>query len=246
MKTNKTAAVIIVGNEILSGRTRERNAYYLAKELKRIGVTLGRIAVIPDVLEVVSAEVAALRDAFDYVVVCGGIGPTPDDVTRPAVAHAFNVACVPHPEATTILREFYGERCTERRLSMAELPEHAVLIPNPLTGAPGFSLENVFVLPGIPELVEAMFPHVASKMQHGRYVETEFAVDVPESDFADVMEEAMTLFPGVDIGSYPCMSQCKKRWACTIVVKGTDAEKVREAEVWLRAAVAKAGAAGRE
>jgi molybdenum cofactor synthesis domain-containing protein len=234
--SNKTAAILIVGNEILSGRTRDKNACFLTCALKSIGVLVKRIVVIPDVVAQIVAEVNALRSTFDYVVVCGGIGPTPDDVTRPAVAAAFGVPCEPHAGAVCILHEYYQERITPRRLVMAELPRGAALIPNPTTGAPGFAVENVFVLPGIPALVEAMFAQVAARMEHAPFAEVEFPVALPESEFADVMDTAVARFPAVEIGSYPSCDG--GTWRCALVIKGGDAIQVQHAREWLQAAIA--------
>jgi molybdopterin-biosynthesis enzyme MoeA-like protein len=182
-------------------------------------------------------EITRFRNSFDYTIVCGGIGPTPDDLTRPAVSEAFGVACVPHPEAVRLLKDFYRERCTDRRLTMAELPENAELIANPLTVAPGFQVENVFVLPGIPELVEAMFPGIAKRLVHGTLYETEFSSRLGESDFADLMEAAMKLFPDVDLGSYPSLTH--DTWRCTIVLKGYLQATVTAAADWLQTEIDK-------
>mgnify|MGYP000905594908 CR=1 FL=1 len=230
LSSNCTAAIIIVGNEILSGRTRDANAYWLAQQLKTIGVMLRRILVIPDVVETIVAELNTLRAAHDYVIVCGGIGPTPDDVTRPAVAAAFGVPCEPHAEAVRILTAFYGARATPRRMTMAELPRGCALILNPYSGAPGCRMENVFVLPGIPELVEGMFPQVAACMRHGCLFEHEMRVTLGESEFADLMDEALTRFPAVDVGSYPSMHA--QGWRCALVLKSADAAALEEARAW--------------
>ncbi len=232
---NKHAAILIVGNEILSGRTRDKNAYFLAGALKTIGVLVKRMVVIPDVIEQIAAEVNALRRDFDYVIVCGGIGPTPDDVTRQAVALAFGMPCEPHPAAVRILRDYYKERISARRLVMAEVPRAAALILNPNTGVPGFAVENVFVLPGIPELVESMFAHVAACLVHAPFVELEFPVALAESEFADVMDAAVARFPAVEIGSYPSCSA--GQWRGALVVKGGDALQVQQAKAWLQAAI---------
>ncbi|MCX7848097.1 MAG: molybdopterin-binding protein [bacterium] len=227
---NATAAIIIVGNEILSGRTRDANACWLAQQLTKIGVLLRRISVIPDVRETIVAELNALRFTHDYVIICGGIGPTPDDVTRPAVAAAFGVPCEPHPEAVEILQRYYGERATPRRMSMAELPRGCELIYNPFSGAPGCRIDNVFVLPGIPDLVQGMFPQIAQVLRHGAWHECELRTQLGESEFADLMEAALGLFPGVDIGSYP--SWQNHNWRCTLVFKSADAPTLQAAYAW--------------
>lgn len=234
---SKTAAVIIVGNEVLSGRTREKNAWWLSTQLTPRGIYVRRVFTIPDERETITEYVRDCRKRWDYVIVCGGIGPTPDDVTRPAIADACGVECVPHPDAVAILQEYYGDRCTPRRLVMSELPEGAKLLPNPRTGAPGFYMENVFVLPGIPELVEAMFPGVCAHMEESPYTEQEFDVALGESEFADIMEDACERFPTVEIGSYPRVSQCAHGWRCSLVVKGHSAADVTRACEWLKSSI---------
>ncbi len=229
---NSTAAIVIVGNEILSGRTRDKNAWWLACELKKLGVVLRRIVVIPDVIEEIVREVNAVRAQVDYVMVCGGIGPTPDDVTRQAISVAVGLPCVRHAEAAAILVDRYKERLTERSLVMADLPEGAALIYNPQSGAPGCHVENIFVLPGVPELLEQMFPQIASMMRHGTLVEREMAAGLGESLFADLMEDAIARFPETDIGSYPSLVEGK--WHCSLVVKGSEQAKVDEAYQWLQ------------
>jgi len=233
---NKTAGIIIIGNEILSGRTRDRNAYWIAQQFHILGIAVRKISVIPDVTPTIVDEVRLFHTAFDYTIVCGGIGPTPDDLTRQAVSEAFGVACVPHPEAVQLLKMFYGERCNHSRLSMAELPENARLITNPVTMAPGFQVENVFVLPGIPELVEAMFPGIAEHLDHSKLFETEFTSRLGESDFADLMVESMNKFPDVDHGSYPSMKHDK--WRCSLVLKGYSQSAVNNAADWLQTKIA--------
>jgi molybdenum cofactor synthesis domain-containing protein len=233
----KTAGIIIIGNEILSGRTRDRNAYWLARQFHSLGIALGRISVVPDIIATIVTEVRLFSESFDYILVCGGIGPTPDDLTRQSVSQAFGLACVPHPEALQLLKDFYGERCTEGRLTMAELPENARLIHNPVTKAPGFQVQNVYVLPGIPELVEAMFPGIAAQLEHADLYETEFTSTLGESDFADLMVKAMELFPDVDFGSYPSIKN--DTWRCSLVVKGYSQPAVAAAENWLQTEIAK-------
>jgi molybdopterin-biosynthesis enzyme MoeA-like protein len=156
-------------------------------------------------------------------------------MTRQAVASAFGVPCEPHPEAVKRLKSFYGKRCTPRRLSMGEFPSGADLIDNPVMAAPGFRMENVFVLPGIPELVEAMFPIVESWLERGNIEQREFTVTIAESDYSDLMEEAQRQFPEIEIGSYPHFSE--GHWHSTIVVKGSHQAEVIAAEKWLREAV---------
>jgi molybdopterin-biosynthesis enzyme MoeA-like protein len=146
-----------------------------------------------------------------------------------------------HAQAAALLEAHYGDRCTPRRLVMAELPRGVELIDNPITIAPGFRLENVFVLPGIPQLVEAMAPHVFAAMEHGVLLERELHVQIGESEFADLMEQASELFPTVEIGSYPTMG--KRAWRCALVLKSHDGEQLDRAWRWLDQALAERTAA---
>ena len=139
---------------------------------------------------------------------------------------------MPHPEAVRILTGHYGDRATARRMSMAELPEGAELVLNPLSGAPGCRIGNVWVLPGVPELVERMFPQVAAHMAPGSLVERAFTAGLPESEFADLMDEALSAFPAVEVGSYPHLAD--GTWTNTLVVKGAVEADVTAAEQWLR------------
>ena len=166
-----TACVLVIGNEILSGRTQDKNINYLAKGLNEIGVRLREVRVIPDVAEVIVATVRECKAAFDYVFTTGGIGPTHDDITAAAVAKALGREFGRNAEAEAVLRGHYRpEEITEARLSMADMPEGAELIDNPVSRAPGFRIENVFVLPGVPRIMQAMFDGLRHGLAGGQPV----------------------------------------------------------------------------
>ena len=152
-----TAAVLVIGNEILSGRTKDANLNYLATELNAIGVRLLEARVVADLPEAIIAAVNALRGAYDYVFTTGGIGPTHDDITSDCVARAFGVRLIKDPRAVNLLTDHYGEaNLTEARLRMAHLPEGSTLVDNPISIAPGFQIGNVFVLAGVPAMISAI------------------------------------------------------------------------------------------
>ena len=166
-----TAGVLIIGNEILSGRTQDVNLNHIAKGLSDVGVTLCEARVIPDVANTIVATLNELRAKFDYVFTTGGIGPTHDDITLECVAQAFGVACKLHPQAHAILKEWYKDRpgqLNAARLRMATAPEGSTLIVNPVSRAPGFRMGNVFVMAGIPQIMQSMFDHVKPTLQGGR------------------------------------------------------------------------------
>lgn len=232
-----TVAIVIVGNEILSGRTREKNAWWLATQLTPRGIKVQRIYVIPDEKDVIETTVRDVRDTYTYTIVCGGIGSTPDDVTREAVAAACDRPCLEHPEAAAMISTYYGERCNAHRLAMACLPEGAALIPNPLSGAPGFSVDSVFVLPGIPDLVHAMFPYVLAQLTETPYAEQEIPLFIGECDCCDILETAHLRFPDVAIGSYPRTRPAPDGRCATILLTGENAARVVEVTQWLATAI---------
>src|SRR5215467_2181324 len=153
-----TACVLIIGNEILSGRVQDENVAFLAKELNDIGIRLKEVRVIPDDAAVIVPTVNAVRRQFDYVFTTGGIGPTHDDITAQCIADAFEVPLILHPEARRLLEAHYPPGAlNEARPRMAHVPEGATLLPNPISRAPGFQVGNVYVLPGVPQIMQAIF-----------------------------------------------------------------------------------------
>ncbi len=161
-----TAAVLIIGNEILSGRTQDANLAYIAQGLGEAGVVLREARVIPDIPDTIVADVNELRAKFDYVFTTGGIGPTHDDITSECVARAFGLPLTLHPEAHRQFLSYYAPgELNEARLRMAKTPEGATLIPNPISRAPGFRIGNVFVMAGIPRVMQAMFDDVKGELQ---------------------------------------------------------------------------------
>jgi molybdenum cofactor synthesis domain-containing protein len=202
-----TAALVVIGDEILSGRTQDRNVAQLATWLNDQGIRLVEVRVVADDGKAIGEAVNALRGNHDYLFTTGGIGPTHDDITIDAIAAAFGVPVVVHPEARAILEDYYRDRpggLTEARLRMARVPEGAELIANPNSGAPGVRLGNVFILAGVPHIAASMIEALTGTLQGGRpMVSVTVGARAAESDVADLLRETEAAFPGVAIGSYP-------------------------------------------
>ena len=199
------AALIIIGNEILSGRTKDKNLAYLAEWLNEIGIKLYEVRVIRDDEKEIIDCVNLLRKKYDYVFTTGGIGPTHDDITTDSIAKAFNVELETNPEALKILQSYYKEgELNEARLKMTLLPKGAELVENPVTKAPGFKMENVFVMAGIPSIMQGMLEGAKAFLKAGNKMKSK-SIDVfmPESYVAEELSKMQDNYPEVEIGSYP-------------------------------------------
>jgi len=206
IKTRPTAIILVIGNEILNGKTLDTNSRFLADKLFMRGINVIRRLTIPDTIDIIIEEVRKNSQICDFLFSMGGIGPTPDDLTRQAFADAFNLPLVRNPEAERIMREYCGERINEIRLRMADLPENCELIPNSNSSAPGFIINNCFVFPGVPELLESMYEEIEHKLPSLPRFMKKMKTDFFEGDYADIMEEVQRKFPEVQIGSYPAFS----------------------------------------
>ena len=226
-----TAALIVIGNEILSGRTKDVNVAYIARQLTALGIQLVEVRMVRDDETAIIAAVNTLRASHNYVFTTGGIGPTHDDITSEAVARAFNRPYRIHPEAERILVAFYeetGRELNEARMRMAHTPDGAALIENPVSRAPGFKVENVHVLAGIPAVMRAMFESVAPALKGGRTVKSrEIAVLLGEGDVAAGLESLQARYPALEIGSYPFVRD--GRFGTTLVLRGTDEDEIARA-----------------
>jgi molybdenum cofactor synthesis domain-containing protein len=202
-----TAALVVIGDEILSGRTQDTNVARLATWLNGEGIRLAEVRMVPDVSERIGEAVNALRTQHDYVFTTGGIGPTHDDITVDAIAAAFGVPVIVHPEARQILEDYYRDRqggLTEARLRMARTPQGAELLRNPYSGAPGVKLGNVYILAGVPAIAASMLESLTGQLEGGRpVVSVTVGARAAESDVADLLRETEAANPGVAIGSYP-------------------------------------------
>jgi molybdenum cofactor synthesis domain-containing protein len=221
-----TAALLVIGDEILSGRTQDRNIAQVATWLNEQGIRLAEVRVVPDVARAIGDAVNALRGGNDYLFTTGGIGPTHDDITVDAIAAAFGVPVVVHPEARQILEDYYRDRpggLSEARLRMARTPQGAELLRNPYSGAPGIRIGNVYILAGVPAIAASMLEALTGSLEGGRpMVSVTVGARAAESDVADLLRETEQAHPGVAIGSYPFFRD--GGYGANFVVRSEDAE----------------------
>jgi len=196
--------LVVLGDEVLKGEIREANLAYMIPRLSEWGAETALCAILPDDIPVVVRHLRRFREEVDFLVLTGGIGPTPDDITREAVAEVAGVRLIVHPEAKAALeaRPYKGAN-PEYRMLMAQVPEGATLIPNPLSPAPGFFIDRIAVFPGVPRMLQAMFEWVKPMVSGCRKSRIIVYAMAPESSYAGIMKEAMKAFPDVGIGSYP-------------------------------------------
>ncbi|MAF50384.1 MAG: competence/damage-inducible protein A [Rhodospirillales bacterium] len=238
---NVTAAVLIIGNEVLSGRTRDANLNWMARRLTDMGIRLMEARVIPDVEEVIVAAINEARAKYDYVFTTGGIGPTHDDITAACVAKAFGVGIERHPEAVKLLQTYIpADRLNEARLKMADVPIGGELIQNPVSKAPGFRMENVFVMAGVPSIMRVMFDGLAPYLQGGtRVLSQAVASYLPEGTVAEGLGQIQERYPDADIGSYPFYRDGK--FGCTLVTRTADEADLAAAAAEIRALITSLG-----
>ena len=224
-----TAVLVVIGDEILSGRTQDRNVGQVATWLNDHGIRLAEVRIIPDDLDRIGETINALRSQHDYLFTTGGIGPTHDDITVDAIAAAFGVPVIVHPDARRILEDYYRGRpggLTEARLRMARTPDGAELLLNPSSGAPGVKMGNVYILAGVPHIAASMLEALTGKLEGGRpIVSVTVGARAPESDVADLLRETEEAHPGVAIGSYPFFKDGK--YGANFVIRSDDGELAR-------------------
>lgn len=241
-KSEYTACVVIIGNEILSGRTQDANLQYLAKRLGEWGVRMKEARVIPDIEETIVRTINEVRAAFDYVFTTGGIGPTHDDITADAIAKAFGVALPVNPEARAMLEARWkqtGTEVNEARLRMARIPEGASLIVNSVSAAPGFRIGNVHVMAGVPKIMLAMLEAIAPTLQGGRKVKSiTIRCRVGEGTIGGPFGLIQAEFPDVKMGSYPQMGQTTVM--TELVLRSSDEGRLAEAAARVREMVTEA------
>ncbi len=237
------AAILVIGNEILSGRTQDTNVAYLGKELAARGITLAEVRVVRDEQAAIVAALNALRASYTYVFTSGGIGPTHDDITSAAVAKAFGVALERNPDAVRRLQSRYGEgELNAARLKMAEIPAGAALVDNPISQAPGFRLDNVFVMAGVPSILRAMFEGIRATLAEGPpQLSRSITLSAREGDLAEELSHIQDRHPDVDVGSYPSFTE--GRSLVSIVARGTDISRLDRVMTETRALAAELGAA---
>ena len=226
-----TAALIIIGNEVLSGRTHDKNLPYIAEKLNGVGVRLTEARVIPDIPDIIIRTVRELRANFTYVFTTGGIGPTHDDITADCVAEAMGVSIDIDPEALRRLEIHYensGLEINEARLRMARIPAGATLIDNPISAAPGFRISNVHVMAGVPKIMQAMLDGILPTLKGGRpMISITLRCSLPEGRIAEGLGALANAYPDVDFGSYPAWT--KTAFQVSLVVRGEDPARVEQA-----------------
>lgn len=232
-----TAAVLVIGDEILSGRTKDQNIGYIADHCTQIGIQLREVRIVPDVEGEIVDAINALRQKYTYVFTTGGIGPTHDDITADSVAKAFGVGIDIDPRALALLKPYYEKRgveITAARLRMARIPEGADLIENSVSVAPGFMIGNVITMAGVPKIMHVMLDAITPKLRKGRKMHAR-AIDlgVPEGTVAHVLGAHQLDYPDVSMGSYPTFRD--NRPQVQLVLRSTDEVRLTEAELGLRA-----------
>lgn len=221
---NPSAAMLVIGDEILSGRTRDANMYYLAGELTKHGIDLAEVRIVSDDRAAIVQALNALRGAYDVVVTSGGIGPTHDDITADCVAEAFGVSVDVRDDARALLQAHYdrqGSELNEARLRMARIPDGASLIDNPVSIAPGFTLENVHVMAGVPAVFQAMVSSVLATVTGGApLLNQTLRIQRGEGEIAGPLSTLAQAYPDLSIGSYPF--QKDGIYGASIVIRGAD------------------------
>jgi molybdenum cofactor synthesis domain-containing protein len=225
---NPTAAILVIGDEILSGRTQDTNSHYLAGELTRRGIDLREMRVVADTENDIVAAVRALSDRYDHVFTSGGIGPTHDDITADAIGRAFGVTVGVRDDALAILQMHYDRQGTElnaARLRMARIPDGADLIDNPISAAPGFTIGNVHVMAGVPAVFHAMVASVLPRITGGAPVLSQsLRIDRGEGDIAGPLSDLAAQYPDLSIGSYPFIQN--GIYGSNIVIRGADGARI--------------------
>ena len=230
-KAKYSASVLVIGDEILSGRTQDTNSNYIAKKMVEIGIDTSEIRVIPDIKEVIIESVNELREKNDYLFTTGGIGPTHDDITAESIALAFGVKIELNESAFSVLKKYYeeiGSPFNEVRQRMARIPVGATLIENPVSKAPGFKIENVFVFAGIPKIMIAMLENSLELLHKGNIVHSQSVkVDAVEGDIADTLSLMDSEDSDLRIGSYPFFNS-KVDFGVNVVIKSVDKDKLNK------------------
>ena len=228
-----TAGILVIGDEILSGRTKDRNIGYIAEYLTNIGIDLREVRVVADDEAAIVEALNALRARYTYVFTTGGIGPTHDDITADSVAKAFGVAIDYHPQAVALMKARFtamGTEMNEARMRMARVPAGAELVPNRISAAPGFWIDNVIVLAGVPTIMQAMLDAVAPQLKTGtKIVSDSVRADCREGDNGTELRNIANAYPDVMIGSYPFVDEATGAPNTNLVVRGRDPAQVAAA-----------------
>ena len=231
----QTAAVVIIGNEILSGKYADENGPFFVRRLRELGVRLMRLVVVPDVSEIIGAEVRACSESVDHVFTTGGVGPTHDDITMESIAAGFGVPCPRHPELEEVIRKRGHGQVNAAVLRMALAPEGCELWWDGEVFFPTIRFRNVVILPGVPHIMRRKFDAIAHRFQGTPISTARVVTERYESDIAATLSQALSRFPGVEIGSYPRLEEENKH--VVVTVEGTDSRQVDACAAWLRSAL---------
>ncbi len=202
---SKSAGIVIIGNEVLSGKTQDTNSFFLCTELRQLGVEVQKISTIPDVIELIGREVAEFSKRFDFVFTTGGVGPTHDDVTIDGIAHGFGLKVVRHPDIERRMRQRLGSDVNEARLRMANVPEGAELLATEALFAPIVKIHNVFIFPGIPRILQERFHAIKENFREAPYFLKNVYVKSGEGVIAKMLNDVLAKFPDLLLGSYPAL-----------------------------------------
>jgi len=219
---SKTAGIVIIGNEVLSGKTRDTNSHFFCTELRQLGVELQKISTIQDNIEIIGKEVAAFSDRFDYVFTSGGVGPTHDDVTIEGVAHGLGVRVVRHPDIERRMRQRLGDQVNEARLRMANVPEGATLLATEAPFAAIVKIRNIYIFPGIPRILEERFHAIKETFRDTPYYLKNVFVRYGEGIIASILNDLLVNFPNLMLGSYPVLDLPEYKVKVTLESKDSD------------------------
>jgi FAD synthetase len=219
---SKTAGIVIIGNEVLSGKTRDTNSHFFCTELRQLGVELQKISTIQDDIEIIGKEVAAFSDRFDYVFTSGGVGPTHDDVTIEGVAHGLGVRVVRHPDIERRMRQRLGDQVNEARLRMANVPEGATLLATEAPFAAIVKIRNIYIFPGIPRILEERFHAIKETFRDTPYYLKNVFVRYGEGIIASILNDLLVNFPNLMLGSYPVLDLPDYKVKVTLESKDSD------------------------
>ena len=219
---SKTSGIVIIGNEVLSGKTQDINSHFFCAELRQLGVEVQKISTIPDEIEWIGAEVAGFSKRFDWVFTSGGVGPTHDDVTIDGIAHGFGLKVVRHPDIERRLRQRLGPDINEARLRMANVPEGAELLATEALFAPVVKIHNVFIFPGIPSLLQDRFHSIKERFRDTPYFLKNVYVRQGEGVIASLMNDLLARYPKLLLGSYPVLDTADYKVKVTLESKDSD------------------------
>jgi FAD synthetase len=224
---SKSAGIVIIGNEVLSGKTQDTNSYFLCTELRQLGVEVQKISTIPDVIELIGREVADFSKRFDWVFTTGGVGPTHDDVTIDGIAHGFGLKVIRHPDIERRMRQRLGSDVNEARLRMANVPEGAELLATEALFAPVVKIRNVFIFPGIPRILQERFHAIKEQFREAPYFLKNVYVKAGEGVIARMLNDVLAAFPELLLGSYPVLDI--PEYKVKVTFESKDAEYLQHA-----------------